>query len=65
MQPNLGQGGCMAIEDGYQLATDLSEACERAEAAGCSVDIEGVLKVLLSHFWCCSATQFRTLPARL
>ena len=23
MQPNLGQGGCMAIEDAYQLAKDL------------------------------------------
>jgi len=26
MQPNLGQGGCMAIEDAYQLAKDLSKA---------------------------------------
>lgn len=26
MQPNLGQGGCMAIEDAYQLAKDLSGA---------------------------------------
>ena len=23
MQPNLGQGGCMAIEDAYQLVLDL------------------------------------------
>lgn len=25
MQPNLGQGGCMAIEDAYQLVLDLGE----------------------------------------
>ena len=47
MQPNLGQGGCMAIEDGYQLAVDLSEAAEKAEASGRSVDVEGILKVCL------------------
>ena len=45
MQPNLGQGGCMAIEDGYQLAVDLSEAVERAESSGRALDIEGILKV--------------------
>ncbi|BDA47131.1 Zeaxanthin epoxidase, chloroplastic [Coccomyxa sp. Obi] len=44
MQPNLGQGGCMAIEDGYQLAVDLSEAVEKAETSGRPLDIEGVLK---------------------
>lgn len=47
MQPNLGQGGCMAIEDGYQLAVDLSEACDKAETSGRPLDIEGVLKVSL------------------
>nr|ART29442.1 chloroplast zeaxanthin epoxidase 1 [Lobosphaera incisa] len=44
MQPNLGQGGCMAIEDGYQLALDLSEAVERSQRAGRPVDVEAVLK---------------------
>ena len=44
MQPNLGQGGCMAIEDGYQLAIDLSEAVERARTSGRVLDIEGILK---------------------
>lgn len=29
MQPNLGQGGCMAIEDGFQLALDLSKAAQQ------------------------------------
>ena len=28
MQPNLGQGGCMAIEDAYQLARDLTKASD-------------------------------------
>jgi zeaxanthin epoxidase len=42
MQPNLGQGGCMAIEDGYQLATDLAEAV--AQAKGGKLDVEQVLK---------------------
>lgn len=50
MQPNLGQGGCMAIEDGYQLAVDLSEAVERAETSGRPLDVEGVLKVSISRF---------------
>lgn len=31
MQPNMGQGGCMAIEDGHQLAIDLSKALIDAE----------------------------------
>ncbi len=48
MQPNLGQGGCMAIEDGYQLAVDLSEAAQRAETAGSRVDVEEILKVCRS-----------------
>lgn len=41
MQPNLGQGGCMAIEDGYQLANDLAEACQKA---GGYPDIQAVLR---------------------
>ena len=45
MQPNLGQGGCMAIEDGYQLAVDLTEAAQKAEELGRRVDCEDVLKV--------------------
>ena len=45
MQPNLGQGGCMAIEDGYQLAVDLSEAVQKAETSGRSVNIEEILIV--------------------
>lgn len=30
MQPNMGQGGCMAIEDGFQLALDLDKVLGRA-----------------------------------
>jgi zeaxanthin epoxidase len=40
MQPNLGQGGCMAIEDGFQLALDLGKAAEK----GSKSDIARVLK---------------------
>nr|PNR55280.1 hypothetical protein PHYPA_006176 [Physcomitrium patens] len=39
MQPNLGQGGCMAIEDGFQLALDLSKAAQQP-----SPDLQKVLK---------------------
>ena len=42
MQPNLGQGGCMAIEDGYQLSSDLAEAVQKA---GGYPDLQSVLKV--------------------
>lgn len=42
MQPNMGQGGCMAIEDGYQLALDLDKALE--EGGFQNMDIPGVLK---------------------
>eukprot|EP00475_Leptophrys_vorax_P039562 TRINITY_DN7166_c0_g1_i1.p1 TRINITY_DN7166_c0_g1~~TRINITY_DN7166_c0_g1_i1.p1 ORF type:complete len:621 (-),score=26.76 TRINITY_DN7166_c0_g1_i1:234-1877(-) len=31
MQPNMGQGGCMAIEDGFQLALDLDKVITEAE----------------------------------
>ncbi|KAK9843651.1 hypothetical protein WJX81_001154 [Elliptochloris bilobata] len=44
MQPNLGQGGCMAIEDGYCLATDLASAVEEARERGSALDIERVLQ---------------------
>ena len=43
MQPNLGQGGCMAIEDGFQLAKDLARKNE--EASGAWFDVEKVLVV--------------------
>jgi zeaxanthin epoxidase len=43
MQPNLGQGGCMAIEDGYQLSLTLDEAVHSVQP-GAPVDIEGALR---------------------
>ena len=43
MQPNLGQGGCMAIEDGFQLAKDLARRNE--EASGAWFDVEKILVV--------------------
>lgn len=37
------QGGCMAIEDGYQLSLTLDEAVQSAQP-GQTVDIESALK---------------------
>lgn len=44
MQPNLGQGGCMAIEDAFQLATDLTAEVNSASRFGRSIDVQGVLQ---------------------
>eukprot|EP01018_Ginkgo_biloba_P033279 Gb_34927 [translate_table: standard] len=44
MQPNMGQGGCMAIEDSYQLALELEKAYKQGFETGKSVDITSVLK---------------------
>jgi zeaxanthin epoxidase len=43
MQPNLGQGGGMAIEDAFQLATDLGDEVEAAGARGREPSVDGVL----------------------
>ena len=52
MQPNLGQGGCMAIEDGYQLAKDLAEDAAYARASSKPFKAEVTLQVCLST--CCN-----------
>eukprot|EP00271_Cylindrocystis_brebissonii_P016079 TRINITY_DN39257_c0_g1_i1.p1 TRINITY_DN39257_c0_g1~~TRINITY_DN39257_c0_g1_i1.p1 ORF type:complete len:730 (+),score=130.62 TRINITY_DN39257_c0_g1_i1:134-2191(+) len=44
MQPNLGQGGCMAIEDGYQLALDLDRAAKEVEGDYSKLDLPAVLR---------------------
>ncbi|XP_051140940.1 zeaxanthin epoxidase, chloroplastic-like isoform X2 [Andrographis paniculata] len=44
MQPNMGQGGCMAIEDAYQLALELDRAWRKSVELGKPVDIVGSLK---------------------
>ncbi|XP_062184389.1 zeaxanthin epoxidase, chloroplastic-like isoform X1 [Phragmites australis] len=44
MQPNLGQGGCMAIEDGYQLAIELENAWQESVKSGTPMDIVSSLK---------------------
>ncbi|GFR49452.1 hypothetical protein Agub_g11512 [Astrephomene gubernaculifera] len=44
MQPNLGQGGCMAIEDAYELALDLSNALSAAGGDAGAVDLEPVMR---------------------
>lgn len=44
MQPNLGQGGCMAIEDAYQLVLDLCKEADKVEEGqAAEMDVEGVL----------------------
>nr|AGN03858.1 zeaxanthin epoxidase [Scutellaria baicalensis] len=44
MQPNLGQGGCMAIEDGYQLALELDKARSRSIESGSPIDVVSSLR---------------------
>ncbi|KAF3793899.1 Zeaxanthin epoxidase [Nymphaea thermarum] len=44
MQPNLGQGGCMAIEDSYQLALELEQALKQSLETNQPVDIASSLK---------------------
>lgn len=44
MQPNLGQGGCMAIEDGYQLALELDKAWRQSSESGTPIDITSSLR---------------------
>ncbi|CAN6275843.1 unnamed protein product [Urochloa humidicola] len=44
MQPNMGQAGCMAIEDGYQLAVKLENAWQESVKYGTHVDIVSALK---------------------
>ncbi|PKI39436.1 hypothetical protein CRG98_040194 [Punica granatum] len=44
MQPNMGQGGCMAIEDGYQLAIELEKAWKHSIESGKPLDVISSLK---------------------
>eukprot|EP00195_Chlamydomonas_chlamydogama_P015241 CAMPEP_0202891454 /NCGR_PEP_ID=MMETSP1392-20130828/1504_1 /ASSEMBLY_ACC=CAM_ASM_000868 /TAXON_ID=225041 /ORGANISM="Chlamydomonas chlamydogama, Strain SAG 11-48b" /LENGTH=662 /DNA_ID=CAMNT_0049575203 /DNA_START=251 /DNA_END=2239 /DNA_ORIENTATION=- len=44
MQPNLGQGGCMAIEDAYELANDLAEALQRVDLDPSRLEVDQVLR---------------------
>ncbi|KAK4776022.1 hypothetical protein SAY87_023983 [Trapa incisa] len=44
MQPNLGQGGCMAIEDSHQLAVELDKAWKESVDAGKPLDVISSLK---------------------
>ena len=43
MQPNLGQGGCMAIEDALTLAEELTRAHARAGGAPAAMDVGATL----------------------
>uniref|UniRef100_A0A803KXX5 Zeaxanthin epoxidase, chloroplastic n=1 Tax=Chenopodium quinoa TaxID=63459 RepID=A0A803KXX5_CHEQI len=44
MQPNLGQGGCMAIEDSYGLALELEKAWRKSSESGAPIDVVSSLK---------------------
>nr|UOL49154.1 zeaxanthin epoxidase [Chelidonium majus] len=44
MQPNMGQGGCMAIEDSYQLAVELEKSWNESVESGISIDVTSALK---------------------
>ncbi|KAK2657477.1 hypothetical protein Ddye_010529 [Dipteronia dyeriana] len=44
MQPNMGQGGCMAIEDSYQLAMELDKAWKQSTESGTPIDVVSSLK---------------------
>ncbi|GKU92864.1 hypothetical protein SLEP1_g6532 [Rubroshorea leprosula] len=44
MQPNMSQGGCMAIEDSYQLAEELDKAWRQSVESGTPVDIVSSLR---------------------
>ncbi|XP_024974379.1 zeaxanthin epoxidase, chloroplastic [Cynara cardunculus var. scolymus] len=44
MQPNLGQGGCMAIEDSYQLALELDKAWRQGTESGAPIDVVSSLR---------------------
>ncbi|XP_020238179.1 zeaxanthin epoxidase, chloroplastic isoform X2 [Cajanus cajan] len=44
MQPNMGQGGCMAIEDSYQLAWELDNAWEQSIKSRSPIDVDSSLR---------------------
>jgi zeaxanthin epoxidase len=44
MQPNLGQGGCMAIEDAYQLGEDIAQAITGANGNVAALDVPALLR---------------------
>ncbi|KAG6519561.1 hypothetical protein ZIOFF_023055 [Zingiber officinale] len=44
MQPNMGQGGCMAIEDSYELALELEKSWNHSVKTGQPMDIISPLK---------------------
>ncbi|KAE8694490.1 Zeaxanthin epoxidase [Hibiscus syriacus] len=44
MQPNLGQGGCMAIEDSYQLALEIDNAWKQGVESGAPIDVVSSLR---------------------
>ncbi|KAK3412137.1 hypothetical protein EUGRSUZ_I00922 [Eucalyptus grandis] len=44
MQPNMGQGGCMAIEDSYQLSLELEKAWKNNVESGTAINVIDALR---------------------
>ncbi|KAI3437359.1 uncharacterized protein J3R85_005333 [Psidium guajava] len=44
MQPNMGQGGCMAIEDSFQLSLELEKAWKNSVGSGTQTDVIDALR---------------------
>ncbi|NP_001302817.1 zeaxanthin epoxidase, chloroplastic [Brassica napus] len=44
MQPNMGQGGCMAIEDSFQLGLELEQAWKQSVETNTPVDVVSSLR---------------------
>lgn len=76
MQPNLGQGGCMAIEDAFQLGVDMGEALDKVCCASVSFStgacllcreflqvVVGLLQPALAA--CCCADAMNSFGERL
>ncbi|KAL3722132.1 hypothetical protein ACJRO7_034487 [Eucalyptus globulus] len=51
MQPTMGQGGCMAIEDSYQLSLELEKAWKNNTLSGTPIDVVNALKSYEKARW--------------
>jgi len=49
MMPNLGQGGCQAIEDAYELAVALREVCDQGRAPADVGDVRAALQTFVDR----------------
>jgi 2-polyprenyl-6-methoxyphenol hydroxylase-like FAD-dependent oxidoreductase len=59
MQPNLGQGGCMAIEDAFQLGRDVAAALKKVRGSTQRTVWLGLSKALQERVECGFAGETR------